>query len=111
MQFLFKHSGAEQSSGQEDSLQGVEFLKIEGMRPRSRKHHLVPTDMRSEWQVEPHEISRNLTLKFQRLGSQCYLSGKHYLPTSLSAALEIFVLLVEKGRVKAEWRSVWRDCV
>ena len=30
-------------------------------------------------------------------------------PPSLSVALEIFVLLVERGRVKADWRSVWRD--
>ena len=28
---------------------------------------------------------------------------------SLSATLEIFVLLVERGKVRAEWRSVWRD--
>ena len=29
-------------------------------------------------------------------------------PPSLSAALETFVLLVERGRLRAEWRSVWR---
>ena len=28
----------------------------EEMLPRNRKHHVVPTDMKSEWQVEPHEM-------------------------------------------------------
>ena len=37
------------------------------------------------------------------------LSVRETPPLSLSAALEIFVLLVERGRVRAEWRSVWRD--
>ena len=36
------------------------------------------------------------------------LSVRETPPPSLSAALEIFVLLVERGRVRAEWRSVWR---
>ena len=36
------------------------------------------------------------------------LSVRETPPPSLSAALENFVLLVERGRVRAEWRSVWR---
>ena len=36
------------------------------------------------------------------------LSVRETPPPSLSAVLEIFVLLVERGRVRAEWRSVWR---
>ena len=36
------------------------------------------------------------------------LSVRETSPPSLSVALEIFVLLVERGRVRAEWRSVWR---
>ena len=35
------------------------------------------------------------------------LSVKESLPHSQSVALEIFNL-VERGRVRAEWRSVWR---
>ena len=31
-------------------------LMIEGMLPKNRKHHVVPTDMKSEWQVEPHKM-------------------------------------------------------
>ena len=37
------------------------------------------------------------------------LSVREIPPPSLSVALEIFVLLVERGRVRAEWRSVWED--
>ena len=33
---------------------------------------------------------------------------KETQPPDMSAALEIFVLLVGRRRVKAEWRSVWR---
>ena len=36
------------------------------------------------------------------------LSVRETPPPSLSAALEILVLLVERGRVRAEWRFVWR---
>ena len=36
------------------------------------------------------------------------LSVKETQPPDMSAALEIFVLLVERMRVKEEWRSVWR---
>ena len=36
------------------------------------------------------------------------LSARGTPPPSPSAALEIFVLLVERGRVRAEWRSVRR---
>ena len=43
------------------------------------------------------------------LTQQPVFSVRETPPLSLSAALEIFVLLVERGRVRAEWRSVWRD--
>jgi len=36
------------------------------------------------------------------------LSARGTPPHSWSAALKIFVLLVERGRVKAEWRPGWR---
>ena len=36
------------------------------------------------------------------------LSVRGTAPPSLSVALEIFVLLGERGRVRGEWRSVWR---
>ena len=36
------------------------------------------------------------------------LSARETAPPSLSAALEIFILWVDRGIVKAEWRSVWR---
>ena len=42
------------------------------------------------------------------LTQQPVLSVRETPPLSLSAALEIFVLLVERGRVRAEWRYVWR---
>ena len=37
------------------------------------------------------------------------LSVRETPPLSLSAAPEIFVLSVERGRVRAELRSVWGD--
>ena len=35
------------------------------------------------------------------------LSARETPLPSLSAVLETFVLLVERGRMRAEWRSVW----
>ena len=36
------------------------------------------------------------------------LSVKETSTPSMNVALEIFVLLVERGRMRAEWRSVWK---
>ena len=40
--------------GRETSSRERNSVKTEGMLPRNREYHVVPTCMRSEWQMEPH---------------------------------------------------------
>ena len=61
----------------------VHWSNVQGIRC----HHHQPATIIPQWSV---------------------LSVRETPLPSLSAALEIFVLLVERGKVRAEWRSVWR---
>ena len=56
IQFLVKHSGFVLFSGRGTNSKGRIVTK--GMQPKNRKHHVVPADIESEWQVEPHKMLR-----------------------------------------------------
>ena len=65
---------------------GALEMRVHWSSVQQHCHHHQPATIRPQWSV---------------------LSVRETAPPSLSAALEIFVLLVERGRVRAEWRSVW----